>query len=160
MDERGNVESSHYRLALWMIYGKQIAEVGWFGDPSLIGAEYQKASSVDNAYLQLAMQGGWLGGGLFLWMATFLLVVSLRSIRRTRGIERRIRSAIGASFAMCLACMLNTWFNPCFTHLFWLTGALTINYTRIASKETRAARGARRRRSHSGQSIQPLLAPH
>jgi hypothetical protein len=157
LDETGNTDSGHYRIALWLIYGDQIGEAGWFGDPALAGAEYAKAWSIDNSYLYLLLVGGWLGGGLFIWMVLVRLSAGIRTISRIRT-GRNALTATVASFTACVLCMLNTWFNPCFAHLFWLTGALAINHARIASKDDRAAGDARRRRSRGGRSIQPLRA--
>lgn len=158
LDETGNVDSGHYRIALWMIYGNQIGAAGWFGNKSIIGAEYEKASSIDNSYIYLLLVGGWLGGGLFIWMVFARLGSGIRAIARA-NVGRTAMTATVASFAACILCMLNTWFNPCFSYLFWWTGALAINYARIDARENRARRAERKRRSRTDPPAQPGLVP-
>ena len=127
MDLYGNVDSGHYRVALLLIYGKSILRVGWWGDPTIVGEEYEQAWSIDNAYLYLFFVGGWIGGGSFCLIIAALFYLGARRIASTAGQERRILAATLASFAAVTGCMLNVWFSPHYAPLFWITAGLVLN---------------------------------
>jgi hypothetical protein len=121
-------QSGYYRIALLMMYGEAVGRVGWFGDPSLVGAVYEEAWSLDNAFLYLFFIGGWLGAGLIIAFAGVCLFRGVRGIAVSRGRERLARSCFTASFAAVVACMMNVWFAPDYAPLFWMTGALVLNH--------------------------------
>lgn len=130
MDFRGNVDSSHYRVALLLIYGEQVLDAGLFGDgEAQAELEYQHAWSIDNAYLYLFLHGGWLGGGSISLFVIILLYSGCRRILRSSGMERRILSATVASFSAMAGCMTNVWFAPDYAPFFFITGALLFNLT-------------------------------
>lgn len=126
MELVGNVTSGHYRVALLLIYGRRIQEVGFWGDPDL-ELEYEKAWSIDNAYLFQFLTGGWVGGGLTCLVVLVTLAVGARNVFRSRGAERHILTAILASFMVMAVCMLNIWFTPTFVPFFWIAAALIWN---------------------------------
>lgn len=128
MDLAGNTTSGHYRVALLFVYGKRILDVGFWGDREVRASpEYEKAWSIDNAYLFLFLAGGWLGGGAFCLMVVILLYLGGRKIIHTNGHERKILAAAVASFAAIAGCMGNVWFAPTYAPLFWLTAGLVLN---------------------------------
>lgn len=133
MDFRGNVESSHYRFALLMIYGERILDVGfWGGREVQTPEEYEKAWSIDNAYLFLFLTGGWLGGGSISLIVIILFCSGCRRILGTTGLERKILSAAVASFSAIAGCMANVWFAPDYAPFFFITGAMVFNLTHRA----------------------------
>lgn len=119
--------SGYYRIALLLMYGKALGQVGWLGKPSIIGAEYEEAWSLDNAFLYLFIVGGWLGGGLVLAFVGTCLVRALRGILVARGPERVVRCCIAAAFVGVAGCMLNVWFAPDYAPLLWIMGGLVLN---------------------------------
>lgn len=123
----GNVDSAHYRLGLFLIYGREIVEGGFWGDPTLIGRQYEESWSLDNAYIYLFMTGGWAGGGLFCLMIGWLIWSGLRAVNRARGKRRRVLSSILASFVGIALCMGNVWFADDYTPFFWISAALVLN---------------------------------
>ncbi len=143
--ETGNTanESGHYRIALFIMYGKTVAEVGWFGDRSVIGAQYEAAYSIDNAYLYLYLIGGWVGGSLILLIAGVILVRGTRAMMRASGDERYMLAGVVASVAAVSGCMANVWFAPDYVPLFWIgVGLLASGLKMIGPKD--AAHGAPR----------------
>src|SRR5690606_3878339 len=111
LEERGNTTSGHYRVALLLIYGKEIAEVGQWGDWSL-DLDYEQCWSIDNAYLYLFIFGGWFGGGL---MCLIVITLLYRGVRGALGVATQARglyAGIIGSFAGISACMANVWFAP------------------------------------------------
>lgn len=143
--EKGNVDSGHYRIALYLIYWDDIAQAGWFGDAGIIGSEYAKASSIDNAYLGAFIRSGWLGGSALLVMAVFPLIVGTRAALAASGQKRKFLSALTASHCACALSMLNTWFNPCYSVMLWVTAALTMSQARAARHAVRSGRARRGR---------------
>ncbi len=128
MDTQGNTTSGHYRVALLLIYGRQILDVGWWGGHGIdVSVGYEAAWSIDNGYLFLFLTGGWIGGGAFCLIVISLLVMGGRSIARTVGQDRKIVAAALASFAAVAGCMANVWFASDYVPFFWLTAALSVN---------------------------------
>ncbi|MGD2110966.1 MAG: hypothetical protein PVI86_16440, partial [Phycisphaerae bacterium] len=128
LDTRGNVESSHYRFALFLIYGEQVLEAGFLGSGDAdMDLEYQHAWSVDNAYLYLFLRGGWLGGGCFLAIVFCVLYAGGGRILRGRGMHRKLLCALVASFATMAGCMANVWFAPDYAPFFFIMTALVSN---------------------------------
>jgi hypothetical protein len=127
MDLYGNVSSNHYRIALLLIYGESILRVGWWGNQTIVGEEYERAWSIDNAYLYFFFVGGWIGGGAFCLITSALFYLGARRIAATAGQERRILAATLAGFAAVVGCMANVWFAPCYAPLFWITAGLVLN---------------------------------
>ncbi len=110
LEFEGNTESGKYRLALLLIYLREIPKVGWFGDPSVIGASYEAAWSIDNGYLFMYLTGGWIGGTGFLLLVAATCIVAYRALGRSRGLERRVRACMAASFLGLALCVANVWF--------------------------------------------------
>lgn len=137
--ETGNTAtfSGHYRIALLLIYGRQIGEVGWWGDPSVVGQDYEQAWSIDNSYLFLFIIGGWIGGALISALIVYLLVRGVRAVMRARGRERRVLAACTASFTAVIGCMGNVWFSPSYVPLFWLSAGLLLNATAPRARRRR-----------------------
>lgn len=144
--ERGNTESGRYRLALLLIYGGRIGEAGLFGDPSIIGSEFEKAWSIDNAYLLFYLEGGWVGGTLFAAMTLANFVLAVRVLRRSSGRRRKVVAATMASFAGMAGCMADVWFAPRYSPLFFVVGALLLNQTRSGWFAVRLGRELRQRK--------------
>ena len=145
--EHGNVESGYYRLALIILYLGDLTRVGFFGDLSLVGQEYELAYSVDNSYLYLFFYGGWIGGGLFLTMIGGVVVSVVRSLRRSSS--RAIRTAralvLGSCIAM-LASMADVYFAPDYASLLFVIEALAISQTRESWYASRSGGSALPRR--------------
>jgi hypothetical protein len=120
----GNTSSGQYRLALLLIYGKSMADVSFFGDPTVVGAEYERAWSLDNSYLYLLILGGWVGGGSFLGVLGANLLRSGALLLRTEERRRRTYGALLASHIAIVVAMTDVWFSPTFAPLFWLTMGL------------------------------------
>jgi len=127
MELYGNTTSGHYRVALLLIYGKSIRNVGPWGDTRIVGSEYPEAWSIDNAYLYFFFLGGWIGGGAFCLIIVTLFYLGARGIGGAVGRERMILSAMLASFAGVTGCMANLFFAASYTPLFWITAALVLN---------------------------------
>jgi len=145
MDEFGNTTSGHYRVALLLIYGQRVLDVGWWGDPGIVGLEYEHAWSVDNAYLYFFLTGGWLGGGAFCSLIAVLLCLGARRIAQANGHERKVAAAVLASFAGVAGCMANLWFAPEYAPLFWITAAIVLNLLVIRPSERLRVAEVRRR---------------
>ena len=133
VDSTGNTadESAHYRVALLLVYGRRIMDVGWFGDPDIVGDEHPQMWSIDNAYLYLFLVGGWIGGGTFLVIILTLLYRAGRRLLVAGGWERKVLAASLASFAGVTACMANIWFSPDYTPFFWIVAALLFNVVQL-----------------------------
>lgn len=130
VEQTGNTagESGYYRIALLIIYGKQVATVGFWGAPELIGAgKYGGANSIDNAYLYLFLIGGWVGGGLMILINLTLLRRAWRAIHNLNGAPRWFGYALTASFAGVVMCMGNVWFAPDYAGWYWLSAGLMAN---------------------------------
>jgi hypothetical protein len=125
----GNTESARYRLALLLIYVDDIADVGWWGDPSVVGEEYEQAWSIDNAYLYLFITGGWCGGAIFVLLISLLYARGFRSIRALRGPRRQMLCATMAAFTGITGSMTNVWFAPDYATFFFLFAALLVDQT-------------------------------
>lgn len=138
LEARGNTDSKRYRLALLMLYGRKLGEVGLWGDPSIVGAEYELAWSMDNSYLYFFFVGGWIGGTIFLLLVLRTLRIGIRAIRRCRGRPRKRVAAVVAAFGSLSICMANVWFGPSYAPWFWITAALVLNTTRGRLLEARA----------------------
>lgn len=167
MEVSGNTTSGHYRVALLMIYGKQILDVGPWGDRSFgRDLEYEKAWSIDNAYLFLFVTGGWLGGGTFCLIVVTVLFLGGRRVVAARAQERKILSATLASFASVAGCMANVWFSPGYSPFFWLTAGLVINSTSssflavIKTVTARTRRHPDRMQPFRRRHRPPVLPPH
>ncbi len=127
LDETGNVDSGHYRLALFMLYGTQIGSVGWFGDHSPIGAAFEQAWSIDNAYLYLFFDGGWLGAGLIIAICIAGLSIGFRTLARHSGRKRKAAACVLASFVALLFGMTDVWFAADYSPLLFILAALIRN---------------------------------
>lgn len=155
LDVEGNTESGKYRLALLLIYLKEIPKVGWFGDPSVIGASYQAAWSIDNGYLFMYLTGGWIGGTGFLLLVLATCVAAYRALGRSRGLERRVRACVAASFLGLALCVANVWFARDLHPLFFVLLALVWSqrapgWYRLAGAQAASTGGSpRARRSPS-----------
>lgn len=136
--DRGNTDSGHYRLALLVIYLDDIGKVGWLGNPAVVGQEYEAAWSIDNGYLYLFVEGGWLGGGLFLAMVAAIATLAGLSLRKAGGAVRRVRATVFASLLGVLFGMADVWFAPDYAPMFFICSALMLNLTRRAWFGTRA----------------------
>lgn len=124
LELEGNTESGKYRLALLLIYLKEIPKVGFFGDPTVIGSTYQAAWSIDNGYLYMYLTGGWIGGTGFLLLVIATCRTGYRSLRRSSGLERRVRACIAASFLGMSLSIANVWFARDMHALFFVLVAL------------------------------------
>ncbi len=130
VEQTGNTagESGYYRIALLIIYGKQVATVGFWGAPELIGAgKYGGANSIDNAYLYLFLIGGWVGGGLMILINLVLLRRAWRAIHGLNGAPRWFGYALTSSFAGIALCMGNVWFAPDYAGWYWISVGLMAN---------------------------------
>jgi len=127
MDLYGTTTSGHYRVALLLIYGKSMRNVGPWGDTRIVASEYPEAWSLDNAYLYFFFLGGWIGGGAFCLIIVTLFYLGARRIGGAVGRERMILAAMLASFAGVTGCMANLFFATSYTPLFWITAALVLN---------------------------------
>jgi hypothetical protein len=136
LEATGNTadESGHYRVALLLIYGQRIVDVGWWGDRSIVGLDYKAADSIDNAYLYLFIVGGWIGGGAFCLIVVMLLYWGVRSILYATGHDRKILVATVASFAGVAGCMANVWFASDYAPFFWTAAALVCNVSGVPSR--------------------------
>ncbi len=132
LDTRGNTDSGYYRLALLMIYLDDIGQAGWFGNRSIVGQEFEAAWSIDNGYLYLFLESGWLGGGVFLVMILTTLGLSGFALQRARGAIRRVRAVGLASLLGLLFGMADVWFAPDYAVLVFVGCALVVNQTRGA----------------------------
>ena len=132
LSSEGNTDSGHYRLALLLIYLDDIGRVGWFGNREIVGDEFEAAWSIDNGYLFLFMNGGWITGGLFLAMTVTALVLGGLAVQRASGTVRRVRASAFASLLGFLFGMGDVWFAPDYSPLFFLCTGLVINQTRSA----------------------------
>jgi hypothetical protein len=121
------VDSGHYRLALLMLYGNQIGRVGWFGDRSPIGAEFEQAWSIDNAWLYLFFDGGWLGAGLIIALCLGALIIGFRNLARYDGRKRQAIACVLAGFVAVLLGMWDVWFAPDYSPLVFILAALIRN---------------------------------
>jgi hypothetical protein len=130
--DRGNTDSGYYRLALLLIYLDDIGKVGWLGNPEVVGQDYEAAWSIDNGYLYLFVEGGWLGGGLFMAMVFAILTVAGLSLRRSRGAVRRVRATGFAGLLGVLFGMADVWFAPDYAPMFFVCSAVMLNLTRRA----------------------------
>jgi hypothetical protein len=145
-------ESGHYRIALLLIYGKEIAEVGWLGDPSIVGREYEATWSIDNAYLYLFLVGGWIGGGSICLLILVTFIQTLRALTGATGRDRWIITALLAAFAGMTGCMANVWFAVDYAPFFWSCQAILYNVVALysvragmmAEPEARISRVSRR----------------
>ena len=148
----GNTSSGQYRLALFLIYGKSIADVSFFGDPTLVGAEYEQAWSLDNSYLYLLILGGWVGGGSFLGVLGVNLFRSGALVLRTEERRRKTYGALLAGHIAIVVSMTDVWFSPTFAPLFWLTMGL------IAFPDDALGRGMGRP-AHAGTTQRNTMSP-
>ena len=126
-------ESGHYRVALLLIYGKEIANVGCWGDPYLVGREYEAAWSIDNAYLYLFLIGGWFGGGS---VCLLILITYFRTLRRLMNAtdhDRKVLAILLAAFAGMTGSMANVWFAIDYAPFFWWCQAILINIVTLYS---------------------------
>lgn len=119
-------ESAHYRIALLLIYGKEITKVGWLGNPQLVGLKYSKTTSIDNAWLYLFIIGGWIGGGIYIAVVVTLLWRGIRRIWGIRGHEASIIACATASMLAMAGSMFNVWFSPEYAPFFWLSGGILL----------------------------------
>jgi hypothetical protein len=130
MDTIGNTTSGRYRIALLMIYGRQLDQAGWFGNTAILTERaYERAWSIDNSYLLLFITGGWLGGGAFCIIILLLLYWSARHLMRKRVPDRNLYTPIVASFLGVTCCMIDVWFAPEYASFFWISAALIVNFT-------------------------------
>jgi len=128
MKKFGNTTSGHYRVALFLVYGRQIAEVGWWGDATVkIDPDFKKAWSIDNAYIFLFLTGGWIGGGAFCAIILILVYQSLKKMFRLAPQVRRLYSMTFASLVGVAGCMANVWFAADYAPFFWMACALMFN---------------------------------
>jgi hypothetical protein len=149
---RGNIDSGHYRVALLMLYATRIGELGWWGDPSIVGDAVEAAWSIDNAYLYLFIAGGWLGGGAFVAMTGHALLLGYRRVLTAKAPHRRrIAAWSAAAFAAMAACLADVWFAPDFAPLYWLCLALVLN----VGAARRGTRTAARRLARGGRGLAP-----
>ncbi len=128
MKRVGNTTSGHYRVALLLIYGRQITEVGLWGDAKIQAhPEFQHAWSIDNAYLYLFLTGGWLGGGAFCAIILTLLYQGVRHVLRLPSGSRRLYAMVLGSLVGVAGCMGNVWFAADYAPFFWMACALVHN---------------------------------
>jgi hypothetical protein len=122
------IDSPHYRIVLLLLYAKQ--DFGFWGNPRIVGVEYESTWSIDNAYLFLFITGGWCGGTLIIAMVVAWAALGWRAITSARGRKRKILSASLASFACVAGSMADVWFAPDYWPFFFVVGALVINQSR------------------------------
>lgn len=127
LDERGNVSSGYYRLALFMIYVDDIISGGLFGNPAQIGQDFAAAWSIDNSYIYIFLTYGWLGGFAFLLLAGVQLVMALRNVMRSDDTNRLFHAIIFASVFSITFSMLNVWFADDYAPLFVMLFGLVVN---------------------------------
>jgi len=147
--ETGNTaeESGYYRVALLLIYGKELVNVGWWGDPSIPGSLYEQCWSTDNAYLWFFFFGGWIGAVPICVLVMWLLAAGLHRVFTTSDANRRIMAAIVTTYAGMSICMGNVWFAGDYGPFFWITCGLLANA--IQWSDRRAVDGASAPRPNS-----------
>jgi hypothetical protein len=128
LQQTGNVtNTTRYRVALFVVYLDELAHVGWWGNPDVVGRRFEKAWSIDNAYLYLFVVGGWLGGGLILAMTGFTLWIGVRSVAASAGRERALRATALGAFLSIAVSMLDVWFSPDYAAFYFVLSALVVN---------------------------------
>lgn len=106
-------------------------DVGWFGDPAIVGAEHPQMWSIDNAYLYLFLVGGWVGGTVFVMIIITLFYRAGSHLLVACGSDRKVVAASLASFAGVTGCMANIWFSPDYAPFFWIAAALVFDVAQM-----------------------------
>jgi hypothetical protein len=133
---------------------------GW--GRSIDKGELVDLKSMDNAYMLIALERGWVGIGLWLALPLCLAVTVSRALRRVQ--PRHVRRSIRAGFCACIGTMISlytVWFGNIYSCLLMVMIALTVNAAQAAMPARRAYRrsppgGRSVPRTRAGQSVTPI----
>lgn len=131
-----------------------ILQLGWpaatTAGPFGLGTTFDTLSlgleSVDNAYLLITIQRGWVALALWLLLPIALAVLASRALRASRS-EVESRAILGglASVVGTMVAMYTVWFGFVYPSLFVIAVALTVSASQSALRAARIAAAARRR---------------
>jgi hypothetical protein len=144
-----------HRLLQVRVYAEAVAHAGCLGYGSIalragqttiphVDAELrQMFSSIDNHYLQFALQCGYLGLGLFVGLCATTIVYAWRAAARCDGASRVLAAALGGALLSVTLLMSSVWLASDFRFLLLaamgMAGGLHLSNRRNPSALVQAA---------------------
>jgi len=138
--------ASQFAKSLWVRHliiqeaWQTAASAGPFGWGRLV--QVGKLESIDNAYLVIAIQRGWIALALWLALPVSLAFLATRALQRTRSraAARAVLLGFCGTFGTMVA-MFTVWLGFAYQSLFVIVVALAVSATQAASRPLRARAG-------------------
>ena len=129
-----------HRVLLYKVYREAIERVGWLGyGYSLLRVpldpEYeQRFGSIDNHYLLLLLQHGWLSIVGFLSLGGCSLLYLIRAGWNPRYRQAGVAGAMAGAMAAVLVLLFSVWFSPDFASVWLFNAGLASSLHSLPSK--------------------------
>ncbi len=164
---------TQHRLLLFRVYEPAIADAGWFGFGNFDleiprFAEYVEAEnrqlfrSIDNAYLLLLLNRGWLAAGLVVTLLIAAILALVKILRRDDDLAEGLDAlapAIGGVFVGLAVILFTVWLDPDFSAIMLITIGVVAGWRCSPIKEASSAAKERNKMAGRIRNSRKQLVP-